>query len=151
MQTLKIDSMSHDVGCLQGVRPVLPPLPVAVGMAVLGYSNKTKNGVWEIVFLAGMCWKKDYLYIYIYEYVLNAHSCLCMLSLPVCLRPHQPCHGETGGFQVYIYIYIYVPLCPLPLNAWSLQDVAKVLLMLSNLEAMKRTAGSFSSLVLFSS
>ena len=59
------------------------------------------------------------------ECIMNAHSCLCMLSLPVCLEPDQPCHGETGGAQVY------VPLCPLPLNAWSLQNVAKVLLLLS--------------------
>lgn len=60
------------------------------------------------------------------ECTTNAHSCLCMLSLPVCLRPDQPCHGETGGAQVY------VPLCQLPLsrNAWSLQHVAKVLLLL---------------------
>lgn len=31
------------------------------------------------------------------ECIMNAHSCLCMLPLPVCLRPDQPCHGETGG------------------------------------------------------
>lgn len=52
--------------------------------------------------------------------ITNAHSCLCMHSLPVCLRADQPCHGETGGPQVH------VPLCSLPLNAWSLQNVANV-------------------------
>lgn len=29
-----------------------------------------------------------------------------MLSLPVCLRPDQPCHGETGRAQVYLYVCV---------------------------------------------
>lgn len=44
---------------------------------------------------------------------MTAHSCLCMLSLPVCWRPDQPCHREMGGAQV-LYMFHFCLLATSP-------------------------------------